>query len=236
MPLLRKLFGGESGQKKDLTAKEGYALALGALREAYPEEAEGARLCCIYTSVVDSDMLLERDGACKGWHFDFFLPASQNLILVRVKNGKTRAKEISWQKTAKAPIEYVYAMYGAESESGAHSEPARLPDDWLDSPALVESIHKALDPHRNPKSVEELAPVALCLPAESLRYLQEEKVQEELSFPSAPQDCFAAICTSDEMYDEDCVLLYLEAATGAIAGEHIFRFPNMFYFGTSFNW
>ena len=234
MPFLRKLFGRGSGQKKDLTAKEGYSLALEALRETHPTEAEGARLCCIYTAVVDSDMLLDKDGTCRGWHFDFFLPASQKLFLVRVKNGKTRAREISWQKTAKAPVEYVYAMYGAESS--ASPEPPRLPDDWLDSPAIVESIHEALDPHRNPKSVEELMPVALCLPADRLRYLQEEKVRKELSFPPAPRYCFAAICTTDDMYDEDCVLLYIEAATGTIAGKHVFRFPNMFYFGSSFNW
>jgi hypothetical protein len=234
MSSLKKLFGGGSGGKKDLTSREGHALALEALKEAHPEEAEGARLCCIYTSVVDSDFMLERDGTCKGWHFDFLLPASQKLVLVRVKNGKARPKEIAWEKTAKKPVEYVYTMYGAEP--GVSHEPPRLPTDWLDSPALIESIHSALDPHRNPKSVEELAPVGVCLPAESLRYLQNEKVQNELAFPPAPPDCFAAICTSDEMYDEDCVLLYIEAATGKIAGKHVFRFPSMFYFGSSFNW
>ncbi len=235
MALLKKMFGGGAGQKKDLTAREGYALALESLKAAHPAEADGAYPCCIYTSAADANVEFQGDGTCRGWHVDFFLPASRTLYLARVQNGKVRSKERAWDKTEKAPVEYVYALYGMQSERGI-LEPPRIADDWLDSPALAEAIQKTLEPHRQTPRGDELAAVTLFQPAEHLRYLKEEKAEEALSLPPAPSGCFAALCTTEDPYEQDSHLLYIGATTADVQATHVFRFPNLFYFGTSRDW
>jgi hypothetical protein len=69
-----------------------------------------------------------------------------------------------------------------------------------------------------------------------LRYLQESKARGVLRFPPPQRDCFGAICGTEELYDEDSYLLYVRAVTGKVVEKHSFRFPNLFYFGTSRNW
>jgi hypothetical protein len=234
MGLLKRLFADGAGQKKNLTARAGYALALEALQATHPMEADRAYLCCVYTSAADANVVLEKDGTSRGWHFDFFLPASRTLYLVRVQNGKTRGKQMPWQKTQKSPVEYVYAMYGMAMEQVSLVEPPRIPDDWLDSPFVTAVLQEALEPHGGRAESLELA--TLCLPAEHLRYLQEDKVRNLLSLPPAPRDSFAAICSPEDPYAEDSYLLYIQATTGEVLETFVFRFPNLFYFGTSRNW
>ncbi len=234
MPLFKKLFGGKDTPKKELTAHEAYALAREELTLKYPTEASSASLCCLYTSVNEADMEIQPDGTCRGWHVDFFLPASRNLCLVRVTKGKANVKEVSWEHTQKKPVEYIYAIYGIGAGEAVSSEPLKIPDGWLDSPALMESIRKAMEKYHDPK--RELVPLALVLPAERLRYLQEVKAREVLSFPPTPTYCFAAICGGEDLYDEDSYLFYIESATGRVIKEHVFRFPNLFFFGTSVDW
>lgn len=234
MALLKKLFGGKDAPKKELTAHEAYALAREELTAKHPAEAEGAYLCCFYTSVNEAEMEIQQDGTCRGWHFDFFLPTSRKLCLVRVINRKTSIKEISWERTHKKPVEYIYAMYGMGAGEAVSSEPYKIPDGWFDSPAIIESIQKAMEKYQDPK--RELVPLALVLPAENLRYLQEEKARDALSFPPPPTYCFAAICGGEDVYEEDSYLFYIESASGRIIKEHAFRIPNIFYFGTSADW
>ena len=236
MGLLNKLFAEGTGRNRDLTAREGYALALETLQTAYPMETDKAYLCCLYTSAADANVLLEKDGTCRGWHFDFFLPGSRTLYLVRLQNGKARGKDLQWEATRKRPVEYVYAMYGMQAEQGGPPEPARVVDDWIDSPAVTAAMRQALEPHITPEASAELQPVTLCLPAERLRYLQEEETRALLSLPPAPRDSLAAIYTTEDPYEEDSYLLYVEATTGKMLEMHRFRFPNLFYFGTSRNW
>jgi hypothetical protein len=87
----------------------------------------------------------------------------------------------------------------------------------------------------------QLAPLALVLPAGLLRYLQEEKAREVLAlpsppFPPSPSFCFAAICGGEDAYEEDSYLFYIESVSGKVVKEHVFRFPDLFYFGTSADW
>ena len=236
MSFLKKMFGGGAEQKKDLSAREGYELALESVRAAHPEAADAAYLCCAYTSVHDSDAELREDGICRAWHFDFFLPASQTLCLVRVRNGKAKPVELSWNDTQKRPVEYVFAKYGMQPEQGPASEPARVPDKWLDSPAITSAALEATRPLYESNRIADLLVVALCLPAECLRYLQEEKAKQQLDFPPAAENCFAAICSTDELYQEDSHLLYIDATTGSVVQHHPFRYPDLFYFGNSINW
>jgi len=236
MSLLKKMFGGGAGQKKGLSAREGYELALQTLSEAHPEAANTAYLCCLYTSLYDSDAELQEDGTCRGWHFDFFMPSSSTLYLTRVKNGKTRTRELPWDKTQKRRIEYVFATYGMQSDGGIVSEPERVQEDWLDSPTIAATALEAAKPLYNPEQIDDPIIVALCLSAKCLRYLQEEKAMQQLGFPAAPENCFAAICSTDELYQEDSQLLYIEAGTGKIVQQYPFRYPDLFYFGDSRDW
>jgi hypothetical protein len=235
MPLFKNLFGKGSGGKKQLTAREAYSVALECLRDAHPAEADNACLCCLYTSVFDSNAVIQDDGTCEAWHFDFFLTGVRRLYLVRLQKGKTRTAEIPWEQTEKRPIEYVVATYGMHAEESPRLEPPRIPENWLDSPALMAAIGDAVKPYRSHR-YGDLAPVALCLPAQHLRYLKEEKARRELSFPPVPLDSFAAICAPEELYDENCCLVCLQAATGQVLQEHVFRFPNLFTFGSSIHW
>ena len=173
MAILKKLFGDKDAPKKELTAHEAYALAREELQARYPAESENAFLCCLYTSVEEAGMEIRPDGTCRGWNFDFFLPSSRRLCLVRVTNRKARGKEMMWEKTQKKPVEYIYAMYGMDAGEAAASEPYKIPEGWLDSTEIIAAIQQALEPHNDPK--RELVPLALVLPSEHLRYLQEEK-------------------------------------------------------------
>lgn len=234
MSFLKKLLG--SGKPAHgLTAREAFSIASEDLTAAYPGESENAYLCCVYTSVHDSNAVVEIDGTCQAWHFDFFLPTSRALYLVRVQKGSARGKKIEWEKTGKAPIEYTFATYGMQSADRILSEPPPLPGDWFDSPAIVASICDTLWPGDPPEN-RDVVPAALFLPAEYLRYLHEQKAREALSFPPAPPDSFAAICTTEELYDEDSYLLYIKANSSEILDTRVFRFPNLFYFGSSMHW
>ncbi|GAB4342369.1 MAG: hypothetical protein Kow0099_19840 [Candidatus Abyssubacteria bacterium] len=235
MPLFKNLFGRGSADKSRVTAREGYSVALESLRQAHPAEADKAFLCCLYSSVFDSNVIIQDDGTCEAWHLDFFLTVSRHLYLVRLQKGKTRAKEVPWEQTGKRPVEYVAATYGMEAGEGTRLEPVPVPENWLDSPALITSIRDAVRPYESPR-YGELSPVAVCLPAQHLRYLKEEKASRELSLPPAPPDCFAALCAPEELYEEDCCLVYVHAITGQILQEHVFRFPDLFNFGSSFHW
>ena len=226
--MLKKLFGGKDAPKKEVTAREAYALAREELISKYPTEADGAYLCCLYTSVEEAGMEVRADGTCRGWHLDFFLPTSRTLCLVRVLKGKASVKELPWEKTQKKPVEYIFAVYGIGAGEAALSEPGKIPEGWLDTPEIIAPIQKAL--------TEGTVPIALVLPAEHLRYLQEEKAKDALAFPPPPAQCYAAICSGEDAYEEDSHLFYIEAAGGRVVKEHTFRFPNLFFFGTSVNW
>lgn len=176
------------------------------------------------------------DGTSRGWHFDFFLPNAATLYLVRVHNGKVKMKEVPWDRTLKKPVEYVFAYYGMGGEETRLLQPPRVTMEWLDSPALMESIDRELEPHRDPKSPVPLAPITMLLPAEHLRYVQDRATREKLGFPLPPQGCLAAICGTDDVSEDDCFLLYVEAATGKVAQKHVFRFPELFSFGFSADW
>jgi hypothetical protein len=155
---------------------------------------------------------------------------------VRIKGAKASIKERLWEDTQKKPVEYLYATYGMGAGEAISSEPYRIPEGWLDSPTVMASIHQALEVQAGPANRAHLVPLALCLPAEHLRYLQEEKARDALSFPPPPTYCYAAICTGEDLYEEDCHLLYIESASGRVVKEHVFRFPDLFYFGTEADW
>lgn len=236
MSLLKSLFGGKGGEKRDLTAREGYELAHETLKSAHPTEADNAYLCCMYTSVFDSNVEMKKDGTSRAWHFDFFLPQKGSVYLARVQKGKLQAKEVSWEKTGASPVEYIFAKYGAQSERGNRLEPPRLGADWQDSPAMAQAIYETLRPYSNAAKGAEFTPIAFCYPAEHLRYLQEEKPRKQLGFPPAPEGCFGVICSTDELYEEDSYLVYVQAATARALQAHVFRFPDLFSFGNSINW
>jgi hypothetical protein len=234
MAILETLFG--KGKKQGMTARQAHRLALEKLRTEHPAEAEQAVLSCLYTSVFDSNLSLDFKGLCRAWHVDFFLPVSRKLCLIRVHDEKTRSRDIAWEKTAKAPVEYVFAVYGMQTGPESRIEPPRVPDNWQDSPAVSAAVAATLQSQQELIHKGRLAPLALWLPAQHLRYLHEEKTKRELTFADAPADCFGVICAGEDLYEEDCYLLYLDALTTEIRDRRAFRFPSLFTFGSSMSW
>lgn len=237
MSVFGKLFGsGSRAGQMEPTAREGYEIAQKVLMEAYPAESGNGYLCCLYTCVFDSDITPSNDGRCGAWHFDFFLPDLKMLFLVRIQKGKIKTRERAWDKTCKAPVQYAFAIYGMTPQSGMPQEPFRLRGDWADSTLIHDNLKKALEPHYSPDHVEEYAPILLCMPGEYLIDLQSDERRNLLQFPSPGRQSIAALCTTDELSDEDCFLFYLDAATGKIEQTHVFRYPDYFNFGTSVDW
>ena len=238
MSIFGKLFGSSAtaANPRELTAREGYEIARQKLMEAYPAEAGTGYLCCLYTSVYDSDIIISDEGKCQAWHFDFYLPSLKMLFLVRIQKGKIKTRERAWDKTKRAPVQYVSARYGMDLQLGMREEPLRLRENWSDTPRICNNLKKALEPHYSPEHGEDYAPITLCMPAEYLIDLQSEERLRSLHFPSPGQNSIAALCTTDELYEEECFLFYLDASTGEIQQTHIFRYPNLWNFGASMDW
>ena len=236
MAIFGKLFGSGAAHPRELTAREGYGLARQALEEAYPVEAGAGYLCCLYTSVFDSETTILEDGKCRAWHFDFFLPDLQRLFLVRIQQGKIKTREKAWEKTQKEPVQYVLALYGMTPQLATEEGPPRLPENWADTPGLCNRLKQALEPYNSAQHGAQYAPVALCMPAEYLVDLQSEERQRRLLFPAPGRGSMAALCTTDELYEEDCFLFYLDASTGEIQQTHAFRYPSLWTFGVSVDW
>ena len=238
MSILGKLFGGGTTavHPRELTAREGYELSKQTLMEAYPVEAGTGYLCCLYTSVLDSNITISEEGKCQAWHFDFFLPSLKRLFLVRIQKGKIKTREKAWDKTKKAPVQYTSALYGMTPHLGMKEEPLRLRENWADTPQICNSLKRALEPHYSPKHGEEYAPVTLCMPAEYLIDLQSVERLKVFHFPFPGQNNIVALCTTDEVCEEDCFLFYIDASTGEIQQTHMFRYPKLWNEATSKDW
>ncbi len=237
MGLFDSLFGGKKSQKpSQLTAREACDAAVQTLRETCPDEAGSAYLCCLYTSVHDCNAIVSYSGKCEGWHCDFYLPASKELFLVRIQQGKVKTARKPWQNTVKAPVEYIFALYGMIPELGSPMEPPRLPAQWEDSPRLADAIKRHLTAQAKPDSGLEYEIIMLCMPAANLRDILAPDRREVLNFPLPPPNTMAVICASEELYEEDSVLIYLDATTAEVRRSHTYRYPNLFFFGTSVDW
>ena len=238
MSIFGKLFGSGATavNPRELTAREGYEIAKQTLMEAYPAEAGTGYLCCLYTSVFESEFMLSDEGKCQAWHFDFFLPDLKRVFLVRIQKGKVKTRERAWDKTQKAPVQYDFALYGMTPELGMREEPLRLRENWADTPQICNSLKRALEPHYSPEHGEEYTPVTLCLPAEYLIDLQSDERLKLFHFPFPGQNSIVALCTTDEVCEEDCFLFYIDVSTGEIQQTHIFRYPNLWNEGASIDW
>ncbi len=229
--ILKKDKGSRTAYPKLLTSAEACRIAKSILEEKYP--GEEARLCCVYTSAMDCGTVLGEEGVSGGWHVDFYLPESKKAVLVRLARGRARISEKPWEITRKSPVEYVFALYGADPDS---PEPPALPGSLINSPDIFRITREALSGAVDPELEEYYSPVMVCFPAVYIRYLQDEKSRAALKFPAAPDNAAAVICSSDELYEEDSYLFYIGAESGEILGRHAFRYPNLFYFGNSADW
>ncbi len=237
MGLWNRIVRKEAALPRTLTLREAWNAAIDLLRTHEAHEAERARLFCLYTSVMDANEIMDRDGRCAAWHVDFFLPRSSNLFLVRFEKGRLRHRVKPWGGGKGTAVEYVFALHGVPGDPRQEAGPAALPEDWADSPEIARALHEFLDPFQRPDHGEPYAPMALCLPGNGLRYLQEEKTRERLRLPPPPdRTCITALCATDELYEEDVFLIYLDGSTGNILASHPFRFPDLFFFGNSVDW
>ncbi len=224
--------GAKSSYPKLLTSSQAVEAARAALVDKYPEHGETARMCCVYTSVLDCKTVVGEGGVSGGWHVDFYLPLQKRVVLVRVARGRAKIMEKDWEATRQSPVEYVFAGYGI----GLVPEPLELPASPADSPEIDRITLEALFPSVDPDLEEYYAPVMVCFPAHYLRYLQDEKTRAALGFPEPPSGSAAVICSSEDLYEEDSFLFYINPETGKILLSHTFRYPDLFTFGNSVDW
>lgn len=231
-----------SGRKKAgkiVSAKEAVEQARDAIVERVPEDAAVAKVCCIYTSSLDSNIDIQTDGRCQAWHIDFYSPASGKVYLVRVAKGKTYIRERLWSETERKPVEYVFAIYGKTLTGSEQAEPIMARDNWVDSPDVAVQVDEWVQGQisRSEQEGEMYGLMCLCLPARCLRYLYNEKARNKLHIPYPPSEpAWAGLYTPMDIEDKDSFLLYLSAEGGKVLQYARFRFPPFFNYGTSGDW
>lgn len=225
MSLFGKLFGGK-GSRAPISAREALPLAQEAAAQWAP--AKTPHLCCVYTAPEDSQLSLDREGRCRAWHVDYYLPEEQRFLLVRVQDGKVK----KWEKARdEKPVEYVYAVYGAKGQA----QPDPLPGEGIDSGVAVRAIYEACaaeigsGPDR-----EDYHVFALCLPATHLRHAQAAKPL--FAAPPASAVCYGAIVAHIDVEDHDAFAVYVDVRTGHVVQKERFRFPSLVIVGCSADW
>ena len=229
MEWLRSLFGGGSS-REPMTAREALTTAAEAVESRFP--TYDAFPCLVYASPMEANFNITRDGRSRGWAVVFWSTGREAFVLARVKDGAAKC----WEKAAgnrAAIVEYVYAVL----RGGRGREPARLPPDWTDTPALLEGAVAALPGLcGDAEKAEAYGPLLVLFPAASCRYFQRSS---QVNLFAPPPDGRAALMTiyvHEDPGDHDAYLFYVDAAGGAILHQETFRFPPLFNHGHSMDW
>ena len=236
MSPLGKLFGRSGEGKQPRSAREAFPLAQDALTSWSAVDAPSAQLCCVYSSVMDADRELGKDGRSRAWHFDFHLEKSQSFYLVRVVDGKAKGRE---RRASKNPVEYIYALYGSTDKARKFAEPVMVPHDWVDTTAVAETAYAAFERELadlDPGILYDYGLVCICLAASYVRYLHPEWEPTLLHKPVPSELCYAALIAHADIDQHDSLMVYVNAATGEEAGAERFRFPEFGFMGTSADW
>jgi hypothetical protein len=236
MTFLQKLFGSSSADKQPRTAREAFAFARETFENRTTTAAASGRLCCIYTSLEEAQTEIRADGRCRGWHFDFWLPVSQSFYMLRITDGKARGWE---RKSGRHPVEYIYAVYGDGDKSGLAKEPDPLPENWVDTTVAAATAQDIFQRHMvdiDPADRADYGIMALVYPAACLRYLHPEWTPRLLSRSAPDMPCWAVLMSHIDVDCHDSLLIYVNAVSGAAAGQERFRFPPYMTMGVSADW
>lgn len=212
-------------KRAPLSAHEAAALARDALMHGQPQTAPPA-LFCVYAAPDDSNRALERDGRSGAWHVDFFDEREGVRRLVRVLDGRTKVRTMRHDRR---PTEYVYAC--------AAPEACAVPDGWVDSPVAAAEAGRSLAHALRdvPKeTLDDYLMLAVMLPAQALRYVQEN---QPVSLPPPPESpCYAILWGHIDVEDHDALAVYIDAVRGEEVACARFRFRPYVMPGMSRDW
>jgi len=238
MGFFRKRRGSTQG-KGPFSAREALTAAEGAINEKHPEDAQVARVCCLYTASLDSEAPIQSDGRCKAWHVDFYSPASRSLFLVRIHKGKTHVRARSWDRTGSRPVAYFFMGYGEGVTGNVLVEPIPVGEGWVDSLTLAREVDtwSRSRMSEDERTGEMYGLSCLGFPAQYLAYLHRPDLRALFPFPDPPSEpAWFVFYSPVDLEDRDSFLLYLDAATGRITHSAVFRFPAYFNYGSSADW
>jgi hypothetical protein len=218
---------GQRAAKGPITAREAVHLARSALRERSPEAFDPV-LCNVYTAPEDSTRELCRDGRCRSWHVDFYEARQAVHHLVRVVDEKARVRVRPRKAT---PVEYVFALY-----DGADSAP-ELEGEWVDSTIAAAVALAALEREliEEPQEIlDDYFLLALMLPAQHLRYLQEGQAVTLSPPPDGLH--YAVLLGHVDVEDHPVLAVYVDANRGEECHCEHFHFPALTMVGVSRDW
>lgn len=208
---------------RELTAREAFEVAEGRRRRW--AESEFARLCCVYAGPLEGEDPsvgpLSLQGKSRLWHFDYYAAEAERFLRVQVYDGESRGEEIRIRAGGLdyPQMTFPLAAYGYCEDRDRKATPATLPEDWVDSPRLMESLHTVL----SPDAIDRIRRVAgfcgIVMPASCLspHVLDPDPGKGENGL--ADGERLAALIFEDPGDGPKLRIMKFDLRTGAAAGE-----------------
>lgn len=223
--------------KKPVTAHEALLMAQQALHVAGHRRGPFGDLCCIYTSVKEAGTPLQRDGRCRSWHVDFYLPVERTFYLVRIEDRKARGRERSL--TAQ-PVEYLFAAYGSDEPQSGWPDAVTLPAKFLDTAEIVDmalgAAYRAIAPTLpDQRAWEEYHVMTIVLPAAYLRLRVPRPAAHPFTRGPAGLN-YAVVVSPSDSESMVSALVFVDALGGGVKQCQAFRFPELIAPGIAADW